>query len=55
MGNAPGIKIIISFSLNEMECEALKIELSPQLSIGVISDSLGKVTLFEVNAGGIIR
>lgn len=43
------------FSLNEMECEALKIELSPQLSIGVISDNLGKVTLFEVNAGGIIR
>ncbi|XP_022162830.1 rab3 GTPase-activating protein non-catalytic subunit isoform X1 [Myzus persicae] len=43
------------FSLNEMECEALKIELSPQLSIGVISDNLEKVTLFEVNAGGIIR
>jgi len=48
-------QIIISFSLNENECEALKIELSPQLSIGVISDNLGKVTLFEVNAGGIIR
>jgi len=47
--------MIISFSLNENECEALKIELSPQLSIGVISDSLEKVTLFEINGGEIIR
>lgn len=47
--------MIISFSLNYLECEALRIELSPQLSIGVISDNLERVTLFEVNAGGIIR
>lgn len=46
---------MISFSLNDVKCEALKIELSPQLSIGVISDNLGRVILFEVNAGGIIR
>jgi len=38
-----------------MECEAIKIELSPQLSIGVISDNLERVTLFEVNGGGILR
>ncbi|XP_025425417.1 rab3 GTPase-activating protein non-catalytic subunit isoform X2 [Sipha flava] len=43
------------FSLNDVECEALKIELSPQLSIGVLSDNLERVILFEVNAGGIIR
>lgn len=48
-------KIIISFSLNDIEGEALKIELCPQLSIGVISDNLERVILFEVNAGGIIR
>lgn len=48
-------KVIISFSLNDIECEALKIELCPQLSIGVISDNLERVILFEVNAGGIIR
>lgn len=48
-------KIIISFSLSDMNREALKIELSPQLSMGVISDNLERVTLFEVNAGGIIR
>lgn len=45
----------IRFSLNDVQCEALKIELSPQLSIGVISDNLERVILFEVNAGGIIR
>lgn len=38
-----------------MDCEALKTELSPELSIGVISDNLEKVKLFEVNTGGIIR
>jgi len=38
-----------------MKYEAFRIELSPQLSIGVISDNFEKVTLFEVNAGGIIR
>ncbi|XP_050425334.1 rab3 GTPase-activating protein non-catalytic subunit [Adelges cooleyi] len=43
------------FKLNDENREAFKIELSPQLSVGVISDNLDKVTLFEVNAGGIIR
>jgi len=38
-----------------MKCEALKIELSPQLSIGVMSDNLERVILFEVNAGETIR
>lgn len=47
--------IKISFSLNDAKCEAFKVELSPQLSIGVISDDLERVILFEVNNGGIIR
>lgn len=49
------INILISFSLNDVKCEAFKIELSPQLSIGVMSDNLERVILFEVNNGGIIR
>ncbi|XP_050524026.1 rab3 GTPase-activating protein non-catalytic subunit isoform X2 [Daktulosphaira vitifoliae] len=43
------------FKLYDENCEALQIELSPQLAVGVISDNLNKVTLFEVNAGEIIR
>lgn len=46
---------MFSFSQNDKEREALKTELSPQLSIGVISDNLERVTLFEINAGRIIR